>query len=102
MNPINIDFVCKNCLTNINDNWWWCPICGNNVSILEVPVYSKYQRLILKIQNLFCCTNSPVDLDTLINSDSDSSENILDREIDEVDTNISRNPPTEIRQVSYV
>jgi len=55
MIPKSIEFVCKNCNTNIDNNWWWCKICGNDVVLLEIKHYSTLQKAILKAQKLFTC-----------------------------------------------
>ena len=62
--PKQITYHCENCGTNIVDNWWWCPQCETNVSLLEIPSYTRYQRFLIFLQRVFCC-NKPIELSDL-------------------------------------
>lgn len=89
MIPKSVEYICENCSTNIDDNWWWCPVCGNNVSLLEVQHYTKFQRLIITLQDLFSCTSKP---DTKSKRQSNKTKTKIE-ETDEVDTRYRREPP---------
>jgi DNA-directed RNA polymerase subunit RPC12/RpoP len=69
MEPKSIEYICYNCKTSINDNWWYCPNCKNEVILEEVPQYSLIQNFIIKIKDLFTCmtvvNRDNLDLDTI-------------------------------------
>ncbi len=62
--PKHIEYLCENCGTNIDDNWWWFPKCKHNVSILEKAHYTRYQRFQIFIQRILCC-RKPIKIDDL-------------------------------------
>jgi DNA-directed RNA polymerase subunit RPC12/RpoP len=75
MFPQSVEYICENCSTNIDDNWWWCPVCGNNVSLKEVYHYSKLQRLIITLQDLFSCTS---ETDTVHNTETETQVDLFE------------------------
>jgi predicted ATP-dependent serine protease len=95
MIPKFVEYICENCNSNIDNNWWWCPKCGNNVALIEIKHYSKYQRTILAFQKLFSCARPQQDNQV----QSVFVEQQVEREVDEVTSYIK---PTRIYRESYV
>jgi hypothetical protein len=87
MRPQSIEWICANCSTNIDDNWWWCPICGHDVNIKEIHHYSTFQKFIIATQEFFGCVNKPqlVNKTTQTEQYEDkSTQTPVRKEVDEV------------------